>query len=123
MNQILQTFTIWSFRNELRYVILAFLVVLSLPFIAVVILTHTGISIVSDALIDVSAVTRNILILNPADGSVVTELHKPIAWPVTGVITLRFGESSRYQLFHTGLDIANSHGYVGDRLHHLWMGK
>lgn len=114
MNPILQAFTIWSYRKELKYVVFAFLLVLSLPLITVIILTHTGINLVSDALINVDVETRAIEILNPIDGSVVTELRKPIAWPVTGVITLRFGESSLYQLFHTGLDIANANGDVGD---------
>ncbi len=68
----------------------------------------------SDALVNVDSNTRTIEVLNPADGSVVTELHKPIAWPVTGVITLRFGESSLYQIFHTGIDIANPVGKIGD---------
>jgi murein DD-endopeptidase MepM/ murein hydrolase activator NlpD len=114
MNPIFQIFTIWSYRKELKYVIFAFLVVLSLPLVAVIILTHTGINIVSDALVNVDSNTRTIEVLNPADGSVVTELHKPIVWPVTGVITLRFGESSLYQIFHTGIDIANPEGRIGD---------
>jgi len=123
MNPILQAFTIWSYRKELKYVIFAFLVVLSIPLIAVIILTHTGINIISDALVNVNIETRTIEILNPADGSVVNELQKPIAWPVTGVITLRFGESSLYQLFHTGLDIANANGYVGDPITPFMDGK
>lgn len=116
MIPIFQAFTIWSFRKELKYVILAFLIILSLPLIAVIILTHTGINIVSDALVNVDANTQTIEVLSPTDGSVVTELHNSIAWPATGVITLRFGESSMYQLFHTGLDIANAEGVVGDSI-------
>lgn len=114
MNPIFQAFTIWSYRKELKYVFFAFLVVISLPLVAVIILTHTGINIVSDALININSNTRTIEVLNPADGSVVTKLHKPIVWPVTGVITLRFGQSSLYQIFHTGIDIANPEGKIGD---------
>jgi len=116
MNPVLQAFTIWSYRKEIKYVVFAFLIFLSLPLIAVIILTHTGINIVSDALVNVDAETQTIEVLNPADGSVVTELQKSIAWPVTGIITLRFGESSIYQIFHTGLDIANAEGKVGDSI-------
>ena len=104
----------WSFRKELFYVALAFVVVLSLPLVAVFILTHTGINVVSDSLIDVDKETRTITILNPLDGSVAAEINQEMAWPVTGKVTLRFGESSLYQLFHTGIDIANPDGLIGD---------
>jgi len=50
--------TIWSFRKELRYVTLAFLLILSLPIIAVIILTNTGINIVSDKLASVNEITN-----------------------------------------------------------------
>jgi len=104
----------WSFRKELFYVALAFVAVLSLPLVAVFILTHTGINVVSDSLIDVDKETRTITILNPLDGSVAAEINQEMAWPVTGKVTLRFGESSLYQLFHTGIDIANPDGLIGD---------
>ena len=85
-----------------------------MPVIAVFILTHTGINIVSDALIGIDSETKNIQLLNPKDGSVVKEIHPTVAWPAQGVITLEFAQSSLYQLFHTGIDIANPNGYIGD---------
>lgn len=102
--------SLWSFKRELKLVLLAFLVVLSMPVIAVFILTHTGINIVSDALVGIDSETRNIQILDPASGEVVKEIDPTIAWPVQGVITLEFAQSSGYQLFHTGIDIANNPG-------------
>ena len=94
----------------------SFLVLISLPIIAVVILMHTGINIVSDALIDVEPETQTIQIKNPADGSVVKEVSKKVTWPVQGVTTLEFAKSSGYQKFHAGIDIANSQGKVGDKI-------
>ncbi len=89
---------------------MAFLAVIMLPVIAVFILVHTGINVVSDALVGVDSETKNVQILDPATGEVVTEVDKTIAWPVLGIITLEFGQSSGYQVFHTGIDIANSTG-------------
>ena len=110
MNIYAQVATIFSFRRELKIVLLAFLVVIMLPVIAVFILAHTGINVVSDALIGVDSETKNIQILDPTTGEVVNEVDKTIAWPVQGVITLEFAQSSGYQVFHTGIDIANSQG-------------
>jgi len=107
--------TLWSFRRELLYVTLAFLAILLMPVIAVVILTHTGINVVSDRLATIDSKTKSIQIHDPANGSVVKEINAAVSWPVTGVITLEFGESDLpYQPSHTGIDIANPHGQIGD---------
>jgi murein DD-endopeptidase MepM/ murein hydrolase activator NlpD len=97
----------WSFRKELKYVALTFLIILSLPIIAVVILTNTGINIISDKIATSNIETNNIEIRNPVTGEVVKTISPSISWPTTGVITLEFGKRSPYQLYHTGLDIAN----------------
>ncbi len=123
MHTVLSIYTIWSFRKELYIVLSAFLIVLSLPIIAVVILTHTGINIVSDALVNVEVATRTIQIKNPADGSIVKEINPEVAWPAQGVFTLEFGESSLYQPLHTGLDIANPNGQVGYPITPVMDGK
>ena len=79
MNIYAQIATIFSFRKELKMVFLAFLVVISLPVIAVFILAHTGINVVSDALVGVDSETKNIQILDPATGEVVAEIDPTIA--------------------------------------------
>ena len=118
MNQIKLGIALWSFRKELRYVLLAFLIVLSLPIIAVVILTRTGINIVSDRLATVDTTTQTVEIHDPKDGSVIKEIIPVVSWPVSGVITLEFGESDfPYQILHSGIDIANPQGKVGDPIH------
>ena len=65
MNAFFVASSLWSFKKELKLVMLAFLVVISLPVIAVFILTHTGINVVSDALVGVDSETKNIQILDP----------------------------------------------------------
>lgn len=100
-------FTLWSFRKELKLVILAFLAILILPVIAVVLLTQVGINIISDKLVDQNSTTQAIQIKDPTTGEVVAEINPIIVWPTKGVITLEFGESSMYQVFHTGLDLAS----------------
>ena len=106
---------LWSFRRELFYVSLAFLAILLMPVIAVAILTQAGINIVSDKLATVDSKTKSVQIHDPATGKVIKEINSAVAWPVTGVVTLGFGESDLpYQPFHTGIDIANPRGQAGD---------
>lgn len=106
---------IWSFRRELFYVSFAFVAILLMPVIAVMILTQTGINVVSDKIATVDSKTKSVLIHDPATGEVIKEINANVAWPVTGVITLEFGESDLpYQVAHTGIDIANPRGQIGD---------
>jgi len=97
---------LWSFRKELKYVIAVFLGVLLLPVVAVILLTQVGINIVSDKLVSQNPKTQAIQIKDPLTGEVVQTISSLVVWPAKGVITLEFGESSIYQPFHTGIDIA-----------------
>lgn len=110
-------FTLWSYRKELKVVISAFLLILLLPIIAVIILTQTGINIVSDKLISVDSVTNRVEIHDPTSGVIITTISSPMIWPVKGVITLEFGKSDLpYEIMHTGIDIANPQGKIGDNI-------
>ena len=110
-------FTLWSYRKELKIVISAFLLILLLPVIAVIILTQTGINIVSDKLVSLDSSTNTVEIHDPTSGKVITTINSPMVWPVKGVITLEFGiPHLPYQLFHTGIDIANPGGKIGDNI-------
>ena len=118
MNNLKIGLALWSYKRELVYVILAFLFVLSLPVIAVIILTNAGINIVSDRLATVDSQTKTVQIHDPKDGSIIQEIQPVISWPVTGIITLEFGQSDwPYQPFHSGIDIANPEGKIGDPIH------
>ena len=110
---------LWSFRKELKYVALTFLIILSLPVIAVVILTNTGINIVSDKIATVNVETNKIEIKNPVTGEISKIINPIVSWPATGKITLEFGQMSLYQLYHTGIDIAN---IVGTEITPLYEG-
>lgn len=117
-------YNLWSFRKELTYVALGFLIVISLPFIAVFILLNAGIDIVSDHLATVDTKTQAVEIHDPATGEVIKEIQPEVSWPVKGVITLEFGESDwPYQPFHTGIDIANPSGKIGDPITPFIEGK
>ncbi len=115
---------LWSFRREIKYVLLAFLVLLSLPVIAVVILMNAGFNVVSDKLVTVNTNTQSVQLRDPKDGSVIKEIKPIVSWPVSGVITLEFGQSDLpYQPFHTGIDIANPQGQIGNTIHPFMDGK
>ena len=113
-------FTLWSFRKELKVVLSAFLIVLLLPVIAVILLTQIGLNIISDKLVGQDPTTQNIQIKDPRSGEVVKEINPTVVWPTKGVITLEFGKSSRYQVFHTGIDIA---GKINDAVNPAMDGK
>jgi murein DD-endopeptidase MepM/ murein hydrolase activator NlpD len=111
-------YLVFSYKKELRIVILAFLLIFLLPIIAVMILMNTGINIVSDKLASVNSKEQTIEIHDPKDSSIVKEIKPTLSWPVTGVITLGFGETFLpYDVFHTGIDIANPYGQKGDDIH------
>ncbi len=115
--------TLFSYRNELKFVAIAFLTAISIPIIAVILLTHIGLDIISDKLAQVDENTGNVQLLNPATGEVTEELDLTVAWPTKGVYTLEFGESSGFQIFHTGLDVANAQGKIGDPINAMLPGK
>jgi len=102
---------LWSFRKELKYVLVAFLALLSLPVIGVILLTQVGTNIISDKLVDQNPITHMIQIKDPVTGKVIKEISPIVVWPAKGRITLEFGQSSLYQPLHTGIDIA---GFKGD---------
>lgn len=115
--------TIWSYRKELYVVISAFLIVLALPIIGVIILANTGFNVVSDTLVHVDQINHTIALFDPK-GVKYKDLHVNTSWPVRGVITLGFGESDLpYQPFHTGIDIANPQGQIGDNIIAMMPGK
>ncbi|MBI2601380.1 peptidoglycan DD-metalloendopeptidase family protein [Candidatus Daviesbacteria bacterium] len=123
MNYFKLFYTFWSFRNELYYVSLAFLLVLLMPVFAVFMLTHAGIDIISDRLTSVNEENKTVEIHDPTTGEVVDSIDLTMAWPATGVYTLEFGQSSGFQVFHTGIDIASANGKVGDPINPLLPGK
>ena len=115
--------SLWSFRRELFWVSLAFLLTLSLPIVAVFLLTNLGISFVSDRLAKLDETTHIITLFYP-NGTVFKELTLTTKWPVDGIITCEFGQIDLpYTIFHTGIDIANPEGKIGDPVAAFMPGK
>lgn len=113
--------TLWSYKKELFYVSLAFLLTLLLPIIAVIVISNTGIAIVADQLVGINLKSHKIEIHDPASGKVITTLGVSTMWPVKGVVTLEFGEVDLpYQPLHSGIDIA---GKTGDPVTPFLKGK
>jgi murein DD-endopeptidase MepM/ murein hydrolase activator NlpD len=115
--------TLFSFRREITSILTTFLLVISLPIIAVIVITKVGVDIVSEKLVSYNSITHEVVILNPIDGSIYKRLSQTFVWPVKGVITLEFGESSIFQPFHAGIDIANPNGNKGDPITVFMPGK
>lgn len=116
--------SLWSSRKELYYVSLAFLGVLLLPIVAVIILANTGIDVVSDHLATVNPQTQTVEIHDPTTGKVIATVNNVLVWPVHGVVTLEFGAIDLpYQPLHTGIDIANPNGKIGDSVTAFMPGK
>lgn len=90
------------------------------PVFSVLILTQAGINIVSNALAQYNPQDLVVDIRDPLTGEVVDHINQSVAWPIQGVVTLEYGESSPYQPFHTGIDIA---GPVGDPVIAFMDGK
>lgn len=103
--------TLWNYRKELKIVITTFLTILLLPLVAVIILTQTGINLISDKLVEQNRIENSVNILDPKTGEVTATITKPMVWPTKGRVSLEFGKPHLpYQLFHTGIDIANQKG-------------
>lgn len=113
---------IFSMRKELKYVFAAFALAISIPIIAIILLTQIGLDIISDKLVSVNEQTQNVEIHDPTTGEA-TQIEVKAAWPTKGVITLEFAQSSGFQIFHTGIDIANANAKVGDPVNSFLPGK
>jgi murein DD-endopeptidase MepM/ murein hydrolase activator NlpD len=111
----------YSMRREIKALFLTIFTICLIPVLAVLLLTQVGLNIVSDALVSGDPQNAQIDIHDPKTGEVVHHISETVIWPVTGTVTLEFGESSPYQLFHTGIDIAN--GKVGDPVGAFMKGK
>ena len=111
---------IFTFKKEFRIVLWTFIVVLSLPIIAVFVLTNAGLPAVSNRLASISLQGHTIEIHDPT-GKVIAHIQGVTVWPVHGIVTLEFGESDLpYQPLHTGIDIADK---IGDPVTPFMKGK
>jgi len=113
----------YSMRREIKIIFLTMVGVSLIPVIAVLMLTQVGLNIVSGALASQNPQTLQIDIHDPKSGAIIDKVSEPAIWPVSGPVTLEFGDSSPYQIFHTGIDIASSDGKVGTPVGAFMKGK
>ncbi len=111
----------WPFSKkhyELKIVLATMSVLLVLPVIAVVVVVSTPIAAVGNALAAVNPISHVVEIFSP-NGNKVEEIELSTSWPTRGYTTDEFGEYGQYRLenhlgAHTGLDIANEFGLIGE---------
>ena len=70
--------TLFSFKQDLKYVALAFGLALLVPIIAVILLTQIGVDIISDKLATVNEVTQQV------------EIHDPLTGEATPIVVILF---------------------------------
>lgn len=104
----------FSMKREIKLIFFTLGVICMLPVFAVLIITQAGINVVSGALISFNPQTNQVDIHDPASGDVIDTINQTMMWPVSGPVSLEFGQFSPYQLFHTGIDIASPDHRVGD---------
>lgn len=110
----------FSMKKEIKYLFFTMLAIIMVPVFSVLILTQAGINIVSNALAQYNPQDLVVDIRDPLTGEVVDHLNQSVAWPIQGTVSLEYGESSPYQPFHTGIDIA---GPIGDPVIAFMDGK
>lgn len=106
--------TAFSMKKEIKLFFWTVAILCLLPVFAVIILTQAGFNFVSDVLTSINPITSLVEIHDPANGSIIETIEEPRIWPITGPVSLEFGKTSPYQLFHTGIDIASPTHEVGD---------
>jgi len=109
---------LFSFKKEISIVLITLAIIISMPVFTVFAITQAGISAVSSTLAAVNPISHLIEIKNP-NGIVVKQLQASTVWPTTGQVTTEFGDSTPYQVHHTGIDIA---GAVGDPITPFMVG-
>lgn len=100
----------FSMKKEIKLFFWTIAIICFLPVFTVIILTQAGFNFVSDVLTNINPITSLVEIYDPSDGSVIDVIEEPRIWPTEGNISLEFSQTSPYQLFHTGIDIAGETG-------------
>ncbi len=103
----------FSMKKEIKYLFFTMLAIIMVPVFSVMILTQAGINLVSSALAEYNPQNLVVDIRDPLTGEIIDHIEQSVAWPAQGVISLEYAESSPYQPFHTGIDIA---GPTGDTI-------
>lgn len=121
-------FWLWQRSNtEVKIVFATLAILLFLPTITVVVMTASGLSILSDALARINPITHLVEIFD-ADGNKVHELELSTTWPTTGYVSDEFGTHDMFRRLlglgaHNGIDIANERGETGTPVTTFMIGR
>lgn len=106
---------LFSMKREIKLLFMTVGIICLVPVMTVLILTQAGIDLVSGTLATQGSQTAQVDIHDPLTGAVIDQVTEPVIWPVSGPVSLEFGQSDLpYQVLHTGIDIASPVHRVGD---------
>lgn len=113
-------------KTEIKIVLAALIVFIFLPAITVVVVAASGIQLVGDALVSLNPVTKLVEIFD-TNGNKVADLELTTNWPTRGYISDEFGTLDPVRQAmglgrHTGIDIANSNGLIGEPITPFMVG-
>lgn len=119
----------WLFsakHYEIKIVLATLVTLIMLPLLAVVVFASSGHQIISETLAVVNPVTRLIEIFSP-DGEKVDEIEISTVWPTRGYVSDEFGTHGEFRQHlklgpHTGIDIANEYGLIGEPVTPIYEG-
>lgn len=105
-------------KTEIKIVLAALMIFIFLPALTVVVVAASGIQMVGDALAALNPVTHLVEIFD-TNGNKIADVELTTNWPTRGYISDEFGT---FDLFrqemglgrHTGIDIANQNGLIGE---------
>ena len=110
-------------KHEIKLIFFTLAVICLLPVFAVLIITQAGINIVSGSLLSFNPQTSQVEIHDPLTNDVVDSIDQTAMWPVSGPVSLEYGQSDiPYQILHTGIDIASPTHEVGDPVRSFMKG-
>lgn len=123
-------FLAWLFSKkhyELKIVFATLGVLFIVPVIAVVVVVASPIAAIGNALASVNPITHLVDIFDP-NGNKLSEVQLSTVWPAKGYVSDEFGtyDLLRKELHlgpHTGIDIANEHGRIGDPITPFMEGR
>jgi murein DD-endopeptidase MepM/ murein hydrolase activator NlpD len=116
-----------SSKTEIKIILATLAILILLPAFAVVAIASSGVQIVGDALAAVNPITKLVEIFNPS-GDKIAEVSLSSTWPTRGYVSDEFGSWEQFRKDmgfgpHTGVDIANEHGVVGEPVTSFMNGK
>lgn len=110
-------------KNELKVIAAVLTVLFLLPIFAVVTIANAGVAEVAQALASLNPITHMVEIKDP-NGNVMKQFEATTVWPVNGYISEEFGVPHMpWQEYHTGIDIADEYGLIGDQVTVFMSGK